>query len=115
MIEKTILDYLNSKLPVSAFMEKPEEPHEEYVLLLLTGGGESNHIRTALMAVQSYAPTLYQAAMLNELVIDTMQEAVSLPNISRVDVNSYYNFTNTAKKEHRYQAVFEITYHKGVD
>ena len=39
MIEKVLLDYLNENLGnVKAFMERPKDPPEEYVLIEKTGG-----------------------------------------------------------------------------
>lgn len=33
MIEKTVLDYLNRKLDVPVYMEVPEKPEKEYVVI----------------------------------------------------------------------------------
>lgn len=111
MIEKTILDYLNQGLSVSAYMERPVDPPEKYVLVEKTGSGKRNHICDATLAIQSYAPTLYEAAVLNESVKTRMESAVSLDNICRVSLNSDYNFTDTAMMAYRYQAVFDITHY----
>ena len=111
MIEKTILDYLNQGLSVSAYMERPENPPDKYVIIEKTGSGKRNHICDATLAIQSYAPTLYEAAVLNESVKARMESAVSLDNICRVSLNSDYNFTDTAMMAYRYQAVFDITHY----
>lgn len=111
MIEKTILDHLNNVLNVPAYMERPEGPPDRYVLIEKTGSGKRNHICDATIAVQSYAPTLFRAAELNEEVKEAMEAAIELDNICRVNLNSDYNFTNTAMKQYRYQAVFDITHY----
>ena len=111
MIEKTLLDYLNGELAVPVHMETPEEPPGSYVVLQKTGSRRENRVNTATFAVQSIAPTLYEAALLNEAVkeaMDAMEEL--MPGIFRVELNGDYNFTNTATKERRYQAVYNITY-----
>lgn len=111
MIEKIILDYLDQELSVPVYMERPEEPPAQYVLLEKIGSGKRNHICDATLAVQSYAPSLYEAAELNETVKAVMESAVSLNEICRVSLNSDYNFTDTAMRAYRYQAVFDITHY----
>ena len=37
MIEKTVLDYLNRKLDVPVYMEVPEKPEKEYVVIRKNG------------------------------------------------------------------------------
>lgn len=108
MVEKVILDYLNNKLDVPAYMERPLDKPLRYVLIEKTGSSEENLIESVTLTIQSYAEHLYQAACLNELVKDAMKESVCLPEISRVKLNSDYNFTDTTKKEYRYQAVFDL-------
>ena len=111
MIEKTIYDYLNSVQDIGAFMERPKTPPTKYYLIEKTGGDMTNHIRSSTIIIQSYASSLYEAAEMNENVIDWMLEAVSLGDISRVSLNSNYNFTDGATKQYRYQAVFDITHY----
>ena len=110
MIEKTIYDYLVSKnIPV--YMQIPANPPEEYVLIEKTGSGKRNHIKSATIALQSYAGSLYSAAVLNERVKDAMDEAIELNDISNTSLNSDYNFTDTTTKKPRYQAVYDITHY----
>lgn len=110
MIELTILNYLKSKLDVLVEMEKPGA-YEELVLVEKTGSSEGDHLYTATIAVQSYAPTLYKAAELNEKVKAAMSGIIELNEITRCKINSDYNFSNTITKEYRYQAVFDITHY----
>ena len=109
MIEKTILDYLKDK-KFEVFMERPPVPPEEYVLLEKTGSRRSDMITTTTFAIQSYAPTLFKASELNEEVKDAMDEADSLTSVSASELVSDYNYTNTASKQYRYQAVYEVTH-----
>jgi hypothetical protein len=111
MIETTILNYLTSNLTVPAYMEEPEDPPETYVLVEKMGSSEDNHIESATFIVQSYADSLYNAAVLNEAVKAAMRSSVTLSSISRCKLNSDYNFTDTQTKRYRYQAVFDITYY----
>lgn len=111
MIEEILLNYLAGALSVPAYMETPAQPPETYVLLEKTGSGRTDYICQATVAVQSYAPTLYEAAVLNEQVKEAMGWAAALPDIVAVQLNSDYNFTDTAQKRYRYQAVFDITHY----
>ena len=110
MIEVTILDFLNENLRVPAFMEKPEDELDEYVLIDKTGSSESDFIKSATFAIQSYSTSLYKACVLNEEVKGVMNNLISLPTISRAKLNTDYNFTDTTTKRYRYQAIYDITY-----
>lgn len=110
MIEEIIRNYLTGA-GVTAYMEIPEGGGTTpFIVIEKTGGGEENHIRSATVAIQSYADTLYGAAQLNEQVKALMDDIVLLPEISACELNSDYNFTDTTKKKYRYQAVFDLVY-----
>lgn len=113
MIEKTILDYLSDCLPdVPVCMEVPADRPAVFVVVEKTGSSRINHIDSATIAVQSYGATLYDAAALNERIKTAMlYGAVTLDSISRVSLNSDYNYTDTASKHYRYQAVFDVTFY----
>lgn len=111
MIEKTVLDYLNGKLPVKAYMEVPKTPPKEYVVIEKTGSGQENHIFSAIFVVQSVSDSLLHAAELNEAVKVAMEQSVELDEICRAELNSDYNYTDTTKKEYRYQAVYDVTHY----
>lgn len=110
MIEKTVLDYLNEHASVECYMERPEKKPNKYILIEKTGSTRSNHIEASTFAVQSYAPTLYEAAALNEEVKSIMDDIITLDDVSAIRLNTDYNFTNTADKQYRYQAVFVLTH-----
>ena len=110
MIEITLYEYLNEVLDVPAYMEIPAQKPASYVVLEKTGSRLSNMLYTSMFAIQSYAPTMLGAAQLNEAVKAAMLAAASLPDISGVDLNSDYNYTDAGTTNYRYQAVFDI-YH----
>ena len=64
------------------------------------------------VAIQSYAGTLYDTAVLNEQVKATMENIIDRNDISKCTLNSDYNYTDTARKKYRYQAVYDIVYFK---
>lgn len=111
MIEKILYDYLNMALSVPAYMERPDAPPASFVLIEKTGGSRQEHIQGAVIALQSMAQTLYKSAALNEEVKTVMDDLIDLPDVSAVHLNSDYNYTNKARKEYRYQAVYEIVYY----
>lgn len=111
MVEKTLLDYLNSKMSVPCYMERPEDPPDSYILIERTGARRTaRNIMTGTFAIQSIAETLFTAAELNTELIQAMNDFDDITNISHVGLVSYYNYTNPTTHEYRYQAVFEITY-----
>ena len=111
MIEQTVRDYLTDCLPVGVYFDIPDKPGAEYVTLEKTGGGESNHIKRATLAIQSRADSTYAAAALNEEVKEAMLNIITLDSIASVSLNSDYNFTDTITKKHRYQAVFDLIFY----
>ena len=111
MIEKKVYDFLNSKMLVPCYLERPEKDiPESYIVLERTGGGKTNQLSTATFAIQSYAPSMYGAAQLNDVMKSTMEQMVDVTDIFSVKLNSDYNYTNNTFKGYRYQAVFNIIY-----
>lgn len=108
MIEKKVLDWLDTQLSVPVYMERPLDVPASFVLLEKTGSSMENWIYSVTIAVQSYAPTLLGAAQLNELVKAAMLNMIERGDVSSVRLNSDYNYTDTATKSYRYQAVFDI-------
>ena len=112
MIETIVRNYLDDALDVSVFLEVPLNPPETYVVIEKTGSSTENHIITAMLAIQSIAGSMYEAAELNEYVKEAMENIVELVEIGRCDCNSDYNYTDTRLKNYRYQAVFDIVYYE---
>lgn len=110
MIEKTILDYLGEHLTVPVYMEEPINKPASYVLIERTGSSESDLIESTTLALQSYGASLYDAAVLNMAVKAWIKQAVELPSVSAVYINSDYNFTDTETKRYRYQCVAVVTH-----
>lgn len=112
MIEETIIKYLGEKLaPVPVLAEYPDGKTIPCVFIEKTGSGENNGIRSATIALQSLADSLYNAAVLNEQVKEAAADMIELDEICRVSLNSDYNFTDIQTKQYRYQAVYDITYY----
>ena len=113
MIEKTVLDFLESELKVPVFLEVPakDEP-ATYIILEKTGGTEENRIRQSSIAVQTIAGSLYEASELSERAKEAMDGIISLPEIARCELASGpYNFTDTSTKRRRYQAIYDLVHY----
>lgn len=109
MIEKVILDYLISK-GFDAVMED-EGLKDDYLVIEKAGGSGNKMIRYSVITIQSYSGSLSGAAKLNEKMIDAMNDLNELAEICHCELNSNYNYTDTARKRYRYQAVFNIAHY----
>lgn len=116
MIETTIISYLSNSISTSVYAERPENIPDKYVLIEKTGSSTENHITTSTIAIQSIVNTmnggtLLDAMELNETVKAAMGGLLMLDEISKVSLNSDYNYTDDRTKEYRYQAVYQITHY----
>ena len=109
MIEANVYNYLKANMPVDVYMMTPENKPDRYVIIEKTGSTLSDHIETATIAIQSYGKTLLDAMQINEAVKATMFNAIESNAFSKIELNSDYNFTDTATKRPRMQAVFVVT------
>ena len=112
MIEEIILNYLTAQLTVPCYLSVPENFSGNFYVLEKTGSGCDDGLYQAVLAVQSYGTSDYEAARLNHTVVQTMQAADRLPQVSRCALNTDYNFPDTTRKLPRYQAVFDVVYYE---
>lgn len=114
MIEVTLYEYLKNhfrgRIPVH--MEYPDHPEKRFYLLSRTGGGLYNQIPSAVITLQSYGVSIADSAHMDLLGVAAMLNAVDLDAVADVKLNSSYNFTDTTRKRHRYQAVFNVTHYE---
>ena len=108
IIEIYICQYLNRVSGTPAFGEIPKQAPDSFFVVEKLGSGRENLIDSATIAVQSYAPSLLEAARLNEVIKDSMLDIVTLDAVASIRLNSDYNYTDMATKSYRYQAVFDI-------
>lgn len=115
MIEIIVRKFLESKMSVPVLMEVPKSTVSQFVIIERTGGAQENFISSAVITIQSYAATMQEAAELNEEVkrwmLDGLDGLITLDEVSSVNLNSDYNYTDTTSKRYRYQAVFDITHY----
>lgn len=110
MIELILKKYLDEQLDVPSFFERPIKPPQKYILIEKTGGSKSNQVNGATVAFQSYAPSLFDAASLNEELKTALENSIYHTELSKAKLNSDYNFTDPETKEYRYQALFDFIY-----
>jgi len=113
MIELTIYNFISQNTTVKTYMEIPKNPASSFYVIEKTGSGQTNHVNSSIIAIQSYAPSMYEAATLNEALKALMlgDAILELGDICKVELNSDYNFTDETTKKYRYQAVFEVTHY----
>ncbi len=111
MIEVIILNHFLKKSETPTYMEEPKNPPEKYRLIEKTGGGQNDRLFSSTLAIQSYAPTMAEAADINEETKAIMLEAEALPELGRIRLNSDYNYTDTDTMRYRYQAVYDIVHY----
>ena len=111
MIELIVRKYLISKLDIPVVLEHQKNLPKRYILLEKTSGKRNNYLNSSTIAIQSYAESLLEAAKLNEKIKNIMVDLIEVNEVSRVDLNSDYNFTDAETKQYRYQAIFDINYY----
>lgn len=111
LIEKIIIDFINSESPVNAYLQIPSSPPEKYIIVDKIGSKEKNFIHESSLALQSYAPTLQECAELSEALMELSSRLVELDEIIKVEIVRNYNFTNPEKKQHRYQTVIRVRHY----
>lgn len=111
MIELAIKAYLDEQMSVPVFLEKPDPAPVRFVLFEKTGSGRVNRLESSTFAFQSYAESMYQAALLNTEVKEVVDGLVNLNEVGSVRLNSDYNYTDTTTKNYRYQAVYDISHY----
>lgn len=112
MIEQIVFEYLKRTLTdVRITTEIRQGMPDSFVFIEKTGSSMRDLLKVSRLAIQSYGKSLYDAALLNERVKTAIFGMVSEAEISNVELNSDYNYTDTQTKTPRYQAVFEITHY----
>ena len=111
MIETEVLNVLTAVLaPVPVSMEVPSPMPGTFVVLEKTGTSRTDHITTSTFAVQSWAPTVLDAARLNEQAKAAMDALPARRGIGAARLETDYTFTDPATHRYRYQAVYRVVH-----
>jgi hypothetical protein len=111
MIELIVKNYLSTKLEIPIVFEHQKNLPKRFILIQKTSGSRENFLNSSTIAIQSYAESMFEAAKLNEKIKNLMYDLITVDEVSSVDLNSDYNFTDTETKQYRYQAIFDIHYY----
>ena len=113
--EAFVIEHLDA-LDFAAYGDVPDgkliPKPSEFVTVEQTGGNTDGvAIGTVTMAVQSWAPSRYEASVLAAAVDEAMFKLVDNSNpVTHVSRSTLYNFP-TSQNEPRYQGVYELTVH----
>lgn len=112
MIELAVLNYLKSVITdVPVVTEIQRDMGDKFIRIEKTGGGQNDRLFSSTIAVQSWASSIYEASLLNDRVKEAMLNSPSVKEITKCSLNSDYNYTDTATKHPRYQAVFDVVHY----
>lgn len=110
-IEVEVIQYLSEKFPtIPVYGEVPENRTKTMLVVDRTGGSVTNLVKTTSIVVDSYGESKAAASVLNDAVVDMMMQMTAVEGVSAVSLNSSYSDTDTASKEYRYGALFEIVH-----
>ena len=108
MIELIVKEFVEPRLLVPLFMEYPEDPPDSFVVLKKGDSGQEDLLDSAMLVADSYGPSLWAAAQINEQVKVILDDLIQLDCISRSRRGGDYPAYDTQNKRHRYQAVQNI-------
>lgn len=109
LIEPIVLSYLQAKIPdVNISMEIPPDHPDEFIVMTRTGSGKDNHIDAVTLEFHSYAPSKYEAAVLDERVKTAMDSIIELDAISASRFGGGNDAPNTATKCYRYRSYYNL-------
>lgn len=111
MIETLVYEFLKKNLSVDIFTDHQKQMPQRYVIFEKTGSSKRNFLLSSSIAFQSYAESKFEAAKLNEEVKEVVESLIKLDEVSKVKLNSDYDFTDTQTKKYRYQALFDINHY----
>jgi hypothetical protein len=111
MIELIVKNYLSTKLDIPIVFEHQTNLPKRFILIQKTSGSRENFLNSSTIAIQSYAESMFESAKLNEKIKKLMYDLITVDEVSSVNLNSDYNFTDTETKQYRYQAIFDIHYY----
>lgn len=108
-VERVVAKRLMDATGIKAVLEVPGERPDEFISVEMTGGGGDRFVRTASLAVQSWARTRRRAAEISRLVEEATPGLTEEPNVFRAVANGSYRFPDPDSGQARYQTNVELT------
>lgn len=110
-IEATTIAYL-ADLEIPVYAERPANPPGTYLLVEKTGAELVNFISQDTIVISAVAPSKFETSELcDELINAMMQITEEESDITACSLESAYDDTDTALKDYRYTAVFNISHY----
>lgn len=108
-IERVAAQRLMEATGVKAVLEVQKHRPAEFISVEMTGGSGDRFIRTASLAVQSWARTRKRAAEIASLVEAAVQDIADEPNVFRAVASGTYRWPDPDSGHERYQTNVELT------
>ena len=108
MIEVLLKKYLEEQTKLKIYLMLPINKPDKFISFEKIGGSYDNMLKSSTFAIQIWGESLYDVASLNEVVKSCLINFVENERISKVKIDSDYNFTDTETKKYRYQIVVDI-------
>ena len=113
MIEELILNHLSEGVTEPVYTETPPRPPERYYVIEHSGGGGDRFLARSQVILQSVAESLYEAAAMNARAKAVMFTLTDLDAVTKVRLDTDYNFSDPVRKKRRYQAIYEVWHYEG--
>lgn len=112
MIEELLYEYLKDTASCNWYTMRPvEDPAKPYGLFEKTNSTKTDHVTYSTFAFQSYGSTLLEAAQTSAELRSLIEDLPYITTeVSKAQLTGEYNFTNTADKQPRYQAVYQLVH-----
>lgn len=108
-IERVAAKRLMDSTGIKAVLEVPDPRPEEFISIEMTGGSGDMFMRTASLAVQSWANTRRRAYEIARLVEQATPDIADEPNVFRAVANGSYRWPDPDSGHERYQTNVELT------
>lgn len=108
-IERVAAQRLMDATGIKAVLEVPKSRPSEFISVEMTGGSGDRFVRTASLAVQSWAKTRKRAAEIARLVEEATPDIADEPNVFRAVANGSYRWPDPDSGHKRYQTNVELT------
>lgn len=116
LIEQVVKQYLDgvftgegSDEGVDVYLETPETLPASFIVFRLADRGKENQINAVTLEMMSYAPSKYEAALLDEKLRDAMDNIITLPDIS-CRFGGGNDSPDTSLKKYRYRCYYNLYY-----
>lgn len=111
MIEKTVLDYLKTKLNMTnVYLETPKTLPDEFIVFTLVDRDRLNLIDTVTVEFFSYSTSKLNACRLDQNVRNAMYDITDLADVSASKLGGANDSYDTTLKRYRYRCYFNVTY-----